>query len=148
MAYNSSTCYLYDLSHQQTYTVSNSATTEGKLVGTKVLHSKYGWVLFKSKRQKGLLFFYAPFTDKIIELPTLPCYFTSRAKFLNTSSFYLHSSNIKWSEAAFSNTSDSPDRVIFALRCISKKCCISTCKVGDKTWFEFLVDNHNGGVGS
>lgn len=52
VAYNSSTCYLYDSSHKRTYHVSNSATREGKLMVQRCFIQNTVGFFLSPKRKK------------------------------------------------------------------------------------------------
>lgn len=57
VAYNSSTCYLYDSSHKRTYHVSNSATREGKLMVQRCFIQNTVGFFLSPKRKKVHSFF-------------------------------------------------------------------------------------------
>lgn len=82
LAFNSYSCFLYDPSDKQSYSISNPSFR--RFYGSHVLESKYGWVLFQGPtvmvssryrpeltRTSISLFFYCPFTDEIIRTPYL-----------------------------------------------------------------------------
>lgn len=109
---------LYDPAHDKKYTVDS-----------KVLASKYGWVLFAKRENdeeeypymtNAALFLYTPFTNRIIHLPN----------------FILKLDD----KATFSMPPDSPDCEIFVVRLDrDKKLLIRMCRPGETTWIQLAI---------
>lgn len=98
-------------------------------VDSKVLASKYGWVLFAKRENdeeeypymtNAALFLYTPFTNRIIHLPN----------------FILKLDD----KATFSMPPDSPDCEIFVVRLDrDKKLLIRMCRPGETTWIKLAI---------
>lgn len=109
---------LYDPAQDKKYTVDS-----------KVLASKYGWVLFAKRENdeeeypymtNAPLFLYTPFTNRIIHLPN----------------FILKLDD----KATFSMPPDSPDCEIFVVRLDrDKKLLIRMCRPGETTWIKLAI---------
>ncbi|KAK8555514.1 hypothetical protein V6N13_046042 [Hibiscus sabdariffa] len=102
---------------------------EGTVSNIFFVTSRYGWVLFRKLGhvycRKYLYLLYSPFTDEVIELPTLNLGYPVWSHILLTT-FYLSS---KGSEC-----------LVFSLHLHEDTIIICTCRPGDKVWktYKFL----------
>ncbi|OMO88768.1 hypothetical protein COLO4_20081 [Corchorus olitorius] len=86
--------------------------------------SKHGWLLLQ---QSNETFFFNPFSNKVIKLPSM---------------------HISFNRATFSSTPTSPDCICFAIGSSksSDKILISTCSPGDLKWRIVTLDGFNKAV--
>ncbi|KAK0601354.1 hypothetical protein LWI29_023465 [Acer saccharum] len=125
-------CNLYDPIRKQKQTIFEYK--EGAIfVGAEFCAAKDGWVLFSKREdmatgQTTLLFFYNPFTKRIIKLDR---------------------SYLKVSAATFTTTPDSPDCLIFTYTKYSTKTIsIGTYSPSKKTWKRLYFAGNHGRIRS